>query len=126
MENSVLFRLRLLGGVGCFFLNPPLYESKTKLDILYVVQGKSLNPAGEDANTVSPNDRGYGIIQTEMEILQSLDVVMEAVQTIGAEKILAKAGGGNNTNAAAGLMAKNLTIESSPGQQRDPGYPATS
>ena len=29
------------------------------------------------------------IIQTEMEILQSLDVIMEAVQTIGAEKILA-------------------------------------
>ncbi len=94
--------------------NPPLYESKTKLDILYVVQDRSLNPAGGAANAVSPTDRGSGIIHTEMEILQSLDVVMDAVQTIGAEKILAKTGGGNNTNAAAGLLAKNLTIESSP------------
>ncbi len=94
--------------------NPPLHESKAKLDILYVVQGRSLNPAGGDANAVSPTDRGRGIIHTEMEILQSLDVVMDAVQTIGAEKILAKTVGGNDTNAAAGLLAKNLTIESSP------------
>lgn len=94
--------------------NPPLHESKAKLDILYVVQGRSLNPAGGDANAVSPTDRGSGIIHTEMEILQSLDVVMGAVQTIGAEKILAKTVGGNDTNAAAGLLARNLTIESSP------------
>ena len=104
-----------LAALALLLLNPPLYESKTKLDILYVVQGRSPNPSGDSANTVSPGDRGYGIIQTEMEILQSLDVVMEAVQTIGSGKILAKAGGGNDTNAAAGLVAKNLTVESSPG-----------
>ena len=40
---------------------------------------------------------------------------MDAVQTVGAEKILAKAGGGDDTNAAAGLIAKNLIVESSPG-----------
>jgi polysaccharide biosynthesis transport protein len=101
--------------LALLIFKPPLYESKAKLDILYVVQGKSFNPPGENANTVSPSERGYGIIQTELEILQSLDVVMEAVQTIGAEKILAKAGGGNSTNDAAGLIAKNLTAESSPG-----------
>jgi uncharacterized protein involved in exopolysaccharide biosynthesis/Mrp family chromosome partitioning ATPase len=103
----------VIAGLVLLLLNPPLYESKTKLDVLYVVQGKSLNPAGGDANTVSPSDRGSGIIRTEVEILQSLDVVMEAVQTIGAEKILAKAGGGNDTNAAASLLDKNLIIESS-------------
>ena len=104
-----------LAVLALLIFKPPLYESKAKLDILYVVQGKSFNPPGENENTVSPSERGYGIIQTELEILQSLDVVMEAVQTIGAEKILAKAGGGNSTNDAAGLIAKNLTAESSPG-----------
>lgn len=105
----------ILAALALLIFKPPLYESKTKLDILYVVQGKSFNPPGEGANTVSPNEQGYGIIQTELEILKSLDVVMEAVQTIGAEKILAKAGGGNGTNEAAGLIAKNLITESSPG-----------
>jgi uncharacterized protein involved in exopolysaccharide biosynthesis/Mrp family chromosome partitioning ATPase len=105
----------ILAALMLLIFKPPLYESKTELDILYVIQGKSFNPAGEDANTVSPNGPGYGIILTELKILQSLDVVMEAVQTVGAGKILAKAGGGNNTNAAAGLIAKNLIVESSPG-----------
>ena len=105
----------VLAALALLILKPPLYESKTELDILYVVQGKSFNPAGEDASTVSPSEAGYGIILTEVKILQSWDVAMDAVQTIGAEKILAKAGGGANTNMAAGLIAKNLIIESSPG-----------
>jgi polysaccharide biosynthesis transport protein len=104
----------IIAAVALLLSNPPLYESKTKLDVLYVVQGKSLNPSGADANTVSLNDRGSGIIRTEVEILQSLDLVVEAVQTIGPEKILAKAGGGRDTNAAVNLLARNLIIESSP------------
>jgi succinoglycan biosynthesis transport protein ExoP len=104
-----------LAALGLLLSKPPLYESIAKLDILYVVQGKSLSPNGGDANTVSPSDRGYGIIETEKQILQSLDVVMEVVQTIGADKILAKAGGGKDTNAAAGLLAANLTIDATPG-----------
>ncbi len=105
----------ILAAFVLLLLNPPLYESKTELDILYVIQGKSFAPAGEDANTVSPSGAGYGIILTEVKILQSLDVVMDAVQMVGAEKILAKVGAGDNTNAAAGLIAKNLMVESSQG-----------
>jgi len=105
----------ILAASALLLFKPLIYESQTKLDILYVVEGKSFNPPGNGENTVSLNERGNGIIQTEMEILQSLDVVMEAVQTIGADKILAKAGGGSNTNAAAALIVKGLTAESTPG-----------
>jgi polysaccharide biosynthesis transport protein len=104
-----------LAVAALLILKPPLYESKTKLDILYVVESKSFNPPGDNANTVSPNDRGYGIIQTELEILHSLDVIMDAVQAVGPGRILAKSGGGNDTNAAAALVANKLTVESSPG-----------
>jgi polysaccharide biosynthesis transport protein len=107
--------LGFMAALALFILRPPLYESKATLDILYVVENKSFNPSGEGANTISLNERGYGIIQTELEILHSLDVIMEAVQNIGPEKILAKAGGGNDTNAAAGLVAGRLMVESSPG-----------
>ena len=104
----------ILAALALLLFKPPLYESKTKLDILYVVEGKSFNPPGNGENTVSLNERGNSIIQTEMEILQSLDVVVEAVQTIGAGKILAKAGVGSDTNAAAALISKKLTVESNP------------
>jgi uncharacterized protein involved in exopolysaccharide biosynthesis/Mrp family chromosome partitioning ATPase len=105
----------MLAALALLLSKPPLYESKTELDILYVVQGKSFGPPGGDANMVPLNGQGYGIISTEVKILQSLDVVMDAVQNVGAEKILAKTGGGDNTNAAAGLIAQNLIVESSPG-----------
>ena len=105
----------MLAALALLLSKPLLYESKTELDILYVVQGKSFSPAGEDANTMSPNGPGYGIILTELKILQSVDVLMDAVQTLGPERILAKTGGGNDTNAAASLIAKNLLVESSPG-----------
>jgi succinoglycan biosynthesis transport protein ExoP len=105
----------LVAAMTLLMVKPPMYASAIKLDILYVVQTKSLNLAGGDANTLLPDDRGSSIIQTEVEILKSWDVVMEAAQTIGPEKILAKAGGGNNDNAAAGLLARNLIIESSVG-----------
>ena len=104
----------MLAALALLCFKPPLYESQTKLDILYVVEGKSFRPA-DDANTVSLNGPGYSIILTELQILQSLDVVMDAVETVGAEKILAKAGGGSNTNKAASLIVKNLLVESSPG-----------
>ena len=104
-----------LAALALLIFKPPLYESKTELDILYVIQGKSFSPPGEDANTVPLNGQGYDIILTELKILQSMDVVMDAVQMVGAEKILAKTSGGNNTNQAASLIAKNLIVESTPG-----------
>ena len=52
----------ILAALALLLFKPPLYESKTKLDILYVVQGKSFNPPGEDADTVPLNEQGYGII----------------------------------------------------------------
>ena len=104
----------ILAALALLLLKPPLYASKAELNINYVIQGKSFNPPGEDANTVSPNGQGYGIMLTELKILQSLDVVMDAVQAVGPVKILASTGGGSNTSQAAGLVARNLIVESSP------------
>jgi succinoglycan biosynthesis transport protein ExoP len=97
------------------FMFPPAYQSDTEIYIRYVEEGKPLSSPGNDANATLPEGGGYGIIQTEVAILQSLDVAAAAVQNIGADKILAKAGGGSDTNKAAGLINKNLTIESLPG-----------
>ena len=67
----------VLAALALLLSKPPLYEYVAKLDILYVVQGKPSNPSGDEASTtMSPNGPGYGIILTELEILQSGDVVM--------------------------------------------------
>ena len=54
---------------------------------------------------------GENIINSEMEILSSLDIAHEVVEAIGAEKILAKAGGGNSPNRAAALVKKYISVD---------------
>ena len=103
-----------LAAAALYLFFPPAYQSETELYIRYVEEGKPLSSPGNDANAMSPDERGDSIMQTEVEILQSLDVVSAVVQNIGADKILAKYGGGNDTNKAARLIEKNLTIESVP------------
>ena len=56
----------------------------------------------------SPDAMGQSIINSEMEILTSFDLAMEAAKNIGPEKILAKYGGGNDPPKRPGL-SKNLT-----------------
>src|SRR5207249_9359220 len=108
----VLFRhkwkialISALGLVAALFLPllmPVPYQSEAKLFIRYVLESKSPGQVGgADSKVKSPDERGENIINTEMEILTSLDLAQEVATNITAEKILAKAGGGADTYAAA-------------------------
>src|SRR5208282_832164 len=97
-----------------FVVRPPQYQSEAVLSIRYVVEGKSLNPPGEEQNTRSLDERSDSIINTELETLYSLDLAELVVQAITPEKILAKVGGGTDTNQAALLVRKGLTLEQTP------------
>ncbi len=102
--------LGLLAAIALLIIKPAQYESEAKLLIRYVVDSKSPTQGGSDSTvTRSPETGGLGIINTEIDILTSLDTVHQVVATLGAENILAKAWGGSDTNAAAALVLKNLT-----------------
>lgn len=103
-----------LAAVALYFFFPQAYQSETKLYIRYVEEGKPLSSPGNDGNAMSPDGRGDSIMQTEVAILESADVMAAAVKDIGAGKILAKVGGGDDTNKAARMIEKNLTIEAAP------------
>ena len=94
-----------------FVVKPPQYQSEAMLSIRYVVEGKSLNPPGDEQNTRSLNEGSYSIINTEVSILHSFDLAEQVVQAMTPERILAKAGGGADTNRAAFLVRRNLTVE---------------
>lgn len=102
----------VLAAAGLFVTQRPPYQSEAKLLIRYVMDSKSLNPAGSDSKIREPDARGDSIINTEVEILTSFDLVQQVVETIGAEKILANSGGDKNRNQTADLViSKNLTVE---------------
>lgn len=105
----------LAGIVGAilllFVVKPPQYQSEAMLSIRYVVEGKSLNPPGEEQNTRSLNERSGSIINTEVAILHSFDLAEQVVQAVTPEKILAKFGGNTDTNRAAMVVRNGLTVE---------------
>jgi uncharacterized protein involved in exopolysaccharide biosynthesis/Mrp family chromosome partitioning ATPase len=97
-----------------FIVKPPQYQSEAMLSIRYVVEGKSLNPPGDESNA-RPLDMGSeGILNNEIATLYSLDLAEQVVQAITPEKILAKQGGGADTNQAALLIKKGFTVEMIP------------
>ena len=74
---------------------PPNFQSEAKLFIRYVVTDtKMVAQDGTDSTAKTPDMRGETIMDSEVEILTSLDLARNVVETIGAEKILAKSGGG--------------------------------
>src|SRR5438270_5560819 len=60
---------------------PPLYESHAKLMVRYVVDTKAVNPA--NPNTSIEQDLSQNVINSEMEILDSLDVAARAADKVG-------------------------------------------
>jgi uncharacterized protein involved in exopolysaccharide biosynthesis/Mrp family chromosome partitioning ATPase len=93
------------------FVMPPPYESEAKLFIKYVVEPKSASQAGANESEIkSADQQGETIINTEVEILTSLDLAKQVAATIGPEKILGK-DGGTNINLAALAIRRNLLLE---------------
>jgi succinoglycan biosynthesis transport protein ExoP len=105
----------LLGALAYHIVRPPPFQSEAKLFIRYIIaDNKTLGPDGADGTTKSPDHGGETIMNTELEILTSLDLAKQVAETVGPARLLAKKGGGNDLNAAAGLILKGLTAEVPP------------
>lgn len=103
--------LGLLGAVIVRFVRPPLYVSKAKFMVHYVVDSRAATTANSEGQNVQPVDVGaHNIINSEIEILTSLDVAKEAVTAVGPEKILAKKGGGSDPLGAAGVVCSGIEV----------------
>ena len=94
------------------FVRPPAYQSEARLYIRYVVESRSPGQVGDgDARIRSPDVRGDSILNTEMEILTSMDLAQQVADAIGPEKVLARMGGGSDRLRAAFLIQKGLKAE---------------
>jgi uncharacterized protein involved in exopolysaccharide biosynthesis/Mrp family chromosome partitioning ATPase len=92
------------------------YQSEAKLFIRYVLETKSPGQlgGGSESGIKSPDERGENIINSELEILTSLDLAQQVADAIGPEKILAKVDGKNDRQSAAGFIRRNLTVDVPP------------
>ncbi|HTV62054.1 MAG TPA: Wzz/FepE/Etk N-terminal domain-containing protein [Verrucomicrobiae bacterium] len=98
----------IAAAAGIYFLNPPPYQSQAELLVKYVPQSTQLTLPGEAQKVTIPDPNGDNIINSEIQILTSLDTVAQAVTNIGASNILVKAGAGADPMSAAGYVRGNL------------------
>lgn len=93
------------------FAGPP-YESQAKLYVRYVLSDRAIGPTESAAK--SPDQRGETIMNSEREILTSVDVARRVAEAVGPEKILSKAGGGKDITAATVVVRTGLTVLTPP------------
>lgn len=103
--------LGVVAAVVVRFVKPPLYESKAKLNVPYVVDTKAVNTANPETQIISTGSGGLSVIESEIEILKSLDVCERVADSVGPEKVLAKKGGGSDHMAAAGVIASGIVVD---------------
>ncbi|HEY0455768.1 MAG TPA: Wzz/FepE/Etk N-terminal domain-containing protein [Verrucomicrobiae bacterium] len=101
----------LVAAACLYFLKPAVYQSEAKLYLPYITERKSLAPVNTDSQIQSSDSRGENIINSELEILDSLDLAAQVAEAITPEKVLANAGGGNSKTAAAFVIKKSLQVD---------------
>jgi uncharacterized protein involved in exopolysaccharide biosynthesis/Mrp family chromosome partitioning ATPase len=101
----------LIGSAAFYHYSPAPYSSEAKLYIRYVVTESKTPTPGDDTRLKSPDSRGETIMDSEREILTSLDLSKQVAEAVGPERILAKAGGGKDLNRAAMIVNHGLMVD---------------
>jgi succinoglycan biosynthesis transport protein ExoP len=101
----------------CFFcFHEPPFQSEAALFIRYVMENSTPGLPGGDTKAVSPDRGGDTIINTEVEILGSMDLAYSVVDVIGVDKVLDKAKGVPKDRDHAALEVRgDLDIRPFPG-----------
>jgi uncharacterized protein involved in exopolysaccharide biosynthesis/Mrp family chromosome partitioning ATPase len=100
-------------GLYVFFTKQPPYQSSAKLLIKYI-QDTSPTGSGESGQRVlSMSDQVQSVLNSEMQILTSLDIFQIVATNVTPEKILAKNGGGTDANVAADIITQGTKVEPS-------------
>ena len=63
----------ILAAAAYYFLNPPPYQSQAELMIQYVPEAGALSLTGSGQKVLVPDSRGDDIINSEIQILTSMD-----------------------------------------------------
>jgi uncharacterized protein involved in exopolysaccharide biosynthesis/Mrp family chromosome partitioning ATPase len=111
--------LGLAIAVVVYMVDPPPFESDAMLFIRYVTENSAPGvPNGGNGQTVSLADmaRGDTILNTEVDILSSLDIADSVVDALGTDKILTKVKDPKlrDRDHAAAAVRDGMVIESMP------------
>ena len=104
----------LLGVVAAaviFFVTPAVFRSEAKLLVRYVTDTTVLDPSAMGGRTVSPDRYGDNIINSEVQILGSRDLVEEVVDELGIDRFQLQVAKGTERQKAIWTVLRNLHAE---------------
>jgi len=87
---------------------PPDYTSHAKL-MIYYIEERLPAPASEDSQIRNPEAGGLGLLNTEKELIRSLDVATNVAAMVGPRLLLK--GKGDDLMSAAGVVGGGLDVE---------------
>jgi uncharacterized protein involved in exopolysaccharide biosynthesis/Mrp family chromosome partitioning ATPase len=110
----ILSTLGVVAAGALYVKNKPPSVSEAKLLVRYVVESRSLEALGPDGQVrAAQGTAAANVINSEGEIIRSMDLCRQVAESIGPEKILAgsKFDGVTNLTAAAGVLYEGLDVE---------------
>src|SRR5437762_4575614 len=98
----------LLAAAAVYILYPPVYESKAKLLVRYLVERSTVDAIDNPTNSMGTGRDN--VLGSEVEILSSWDLAVEAADAVGPKRLLPKATGVATKEAAAGTISSGLRV----------------
>ena len=80
----VLTLIGLIAAGAVYFAVPPAYESEAKLLVRYVMERSAVD--GLDSQIKTPSPENHTLINSEVEILTSEDLIRQVAETLGVDR----------------------------------------
>ena len=119
----LLFSALGFGAAAAVYFNRrPIYESQAKLLVRYVRETGTVDPYAEMKSPGGGGKAGDPVINTEIEILKSLDLALEVAEAVGVGKLLpgSESQSRASLSAAAGAVLEGMGVI--PGQSSNVLY----
>jgi len=103
--------LGLAAAFAFYKISPRIYQSEAKLFIRYVMESRTPGRGADDASVKSPDPGGQTILNSELEIIKSLDLVDKVVDAIGVGRFVHLQNDGTDRDRAIVLVSEGFQAE---------------
>src|SRR6266705_2339392 len=101
----------LVAGMAVYLFYPPVYQSEAKLLVRYVLERSGIDPIESARGSAGLGQAASeNVLGSEVEILTSWDLAVQAAEAIGPNRLLPHASGTPRKEAAATVITKGLVV----------------
>ena len=100
----------LVAATAVYLFYPPVYQSEAKLLVRYVLERSGIDPIESARGSAGLGQSSENVLGSELEILTSWDLAVQAAEAIGPKRLLPHASGTPSKEAAAMVISSGLEV----------------